>query len=58
MNDTARKPDTQDIVVDEIFPHAPETISSVADAVMGLRVAEAIVAAAASRTAVELGSLV
>jgi len=26
MNDAARKPDTQDIVVDEIFPHAPETI--------------------------------
>jgi uncharacterized protein YndB with AHSA1/START domain len=26
MNDAAFKPDTQDIVVDEIFPHAPETI--------------------------------
>ena len=26
MNETARKPDTQDIVVDEVFPHAPETI--------------------------------
>ena len=26
MNDAALKPDTQDIVVDEVFPHAPETI--------------------------------
>ena len=26
MNDTSLKPDTQDIVVDEIFPHAPEMI--------------------------------
>lgn len=26
MNDVALKPDTQDIVVDEVFPHAPETI--------------------------------
>ena len=26
MNDTALKSDTQDIVVDEVFPHAPETI--------------------------------
>ena len=26
MNDTALKLDTQDIVVDEVFPHAPETI--------------------------------
>src|SRR5258705_4446936 len=26
MNDIALKPDTQDIVVDEVFPHAPETI--------------------------------
>jgi uncharacterized protein YndB with AHSA1/START domain len=26
MNNTAPKPDTQEIVVDEIFPHAPETI--------------------------------
>jgi uncharacterized protein YndB with AHSA1/START domain len=26
MNDGALKPHTQDIVVDEIFPHAPETI--------------------------------
>ncbi|WP_375452781.1 SRPBCC domain-containing protein [uncultured Devosia sp.] len=26
MNDVALKPDTQDILVDEIFPHAPETI--------------------------------
>jgi uncharacterized protein YndB with AHSA1/START domain len=26
MNDVALKPGTQDIVVDEVFPHAPETI--------------------------------
>ena len=26
MNDAALKPATQDIVVDEVFPHAPETI--------------------------------
>jgi uncharacterized protein YndB with AHSA1/START domain len=26
MNDTALKSDSQDIVVDEVFPHAPETI--------------------------------
>lgn len=26
MNDNAMKPSTQDIVVDEVFPHAPETI--------------------------------
>jgi uncharacterized protein YndB with AHSA1/START domain len=26
MNDAALKPDTQSIVVDEIFPHAPEAI--------------------------------
>jgi uncharacterized protein YndB with AHSA1/START domain len=26
MNDAALKPDTQSIVVDEVFPHAPETI--------------------------------
>jgi uncharacterized protein YndB with AHSA1/START domain len=26
MNDAAVKSDTQDIVVDEVFPHAPETI--------------------------------
>lgn len=26
MNDTDPKPVTQDIVVDEVFPHAPETI--------------------------------
>ena len=26
MNDDASKSDTQDIVVDEVFPHAPETI--------------------------------
>jgi predicted dehydrogenase len=44
--------------IDRVRRGAPETISSVADAVMGLRVAEAIVAAAASRTTVELGSRV
>jgi predicted dehydrogenase len=44
--------------IDRVRRGTPETISSVADAVMGLRVAEAIVAAAASRTAVELGSRV
>jgi uncharacterized protein YndB with AHSA1/START domain len=26
MTDAALKPDTQEIVVDEVFPHAPETI--------------------------------
>lgn len=26
MNDAAMKPDGRDIVVDEVFPHAPETI--------------------------------
>ena len=26
MNNVARKPDTQDIVVEDVFPHAPETI--------------------------------
>lgn len=26
MNDAALKSATQDIVVDEVFPHAPETI--------------------------------
>ena len=26
MNDAALQPDTQEIVVDEVFPHAPETI--------------------------------
>jgi len=26
MSDTASKPDTQDIVVDQVFSHAPETI--------------------------------
>jgi uncharacterized protein YndB with AHSA1/START domain len=26
MNDAASKPETQDIVVEEVFPHAPETI--------------------------------
>ena len=25
MNDTALESDTRDIVVDEVFPHAPET---------------------------------
>ena len=44
--------------IDRVRRGAPESISSIADAVMGLRVAEAIVAAAASRTAVELGSRV
>ncbi|MBC7017824.1 SRPBCC domain-containing protein, partial [Salmonella enterica subsp. enterica serovar Enteritidis] len=26
MNDIAQNPATQEIVVDEVFPHAPETI--------------------------------
>ena len=26
MNDAVLKPDTHDIIVDEVFPHAPETI--------------------------------
>ena len=26
MTETALKPDTQDIIVDEVFPHTPETI--------------------------------
>jgi uncharacterized protein YndB with AHSA1/START domain len=26
MNDAALQPDTHDIIVDEVFPHAPETI--------------------------------
>lgn len=26
MNDAALKSDTQDIVVDEVFPHAPEAV--------------------------------
>lgn len=26
MSDAALKPDTQEIVVDEVFPHRPETI--------------------------------
>jgi predicted dehydrogenase len=42
--------------IDRVRRGAPESIASVADAVMGLRVAEAIVASAASGTAVELGS--
>jgi predicted dehydrogenase len=44
--------------IDRVRRGAPESISSVADAVMGLRVAEAIVASAASGTAVELGTRV
>ena len=31
MNDAASKSDTQDIVVDEVLPHAPETIWKNAD---------------------------
>ena len=42
--------------IDRVRCGAPESIASVADAVMGLRVAEAIVAAAASGTAVDLDS--
>jgi predicted dehydrogenase len=44
--------------IDRVRRGAPESIASVADAVMGLRVAEAIVASAASGTAVELESRV
>jgi predicted dehydrogenase len=44
--------------IDRVRRGAPESIASVADAVMGLRVAEAIVAAAATGTAVELDSYV
>jgi predicted dehydrogenase len=44
--------------IDRVRHGAPESISSVADAVMGLRVAEAIVASAASGIAVELDSRV
>jgi predicted dehydrogenase len=44
--------------IDRVRRGAPESIASVADAVMGLRVAEAIVTSAASGTAVELGSRV
>ncbi|MGH2614285.1 MAG: Gfo/Idh/MocA family protein [Thermomicrobiales bacterium] len=40
--------------IDRVRRGAPETIASVADAVAGLRVAEAIVASAASGSAVEL----
>ena len=42
--------------IDRVRRGAPESITSVADAVMGLRVAEAIVAAASSETVVELAS--
>jgi predicted dehydrogenase len=41
--------------VDRVCRGAPESITSVSDAVMGLRVAEAIVTSAASGTVVELG---
>jgi predicted dehydrogenase len=44
--------------VDRVRRGAPESIASVADAVMGLRVAEAIVTSAASGSAVDLGSRV
>jgi predicted dehydrogenase len=44
--------------IDRVRRGAPESIASVADAVMGLRVAEAIVASAASGSAVELRSRV
>jgi predicted dehydrogenase len=44
--------------IDRVRQGAPESIASVADAVTGLRVAEAIVAAAAAGTAVELDSRV
>jgi len=40
--------------IDRVRRGAPESITSVADAVMGLRIAEAIVASAASGTAVDL----
>jgi predicted dehydrogenase len=42
--------------IDRVRRGAPESIASVADAVLGLRVAEAIVAAASRGTAVELDS--
>src|SRR5829696_3981444 len=42
--------------IDRVRRGAPESVASVADAVMGLRVAEAIVVAASSGTAVELDS--
>ena len=42
--------------IDRVRRGAPESIASVSDAVMGLRVAEAIVASATSGTAVEVGS--
>src|SRR5215217_5451056 len=44
--------------IDRVRCGAPESIASVADAVTGLRVAEAIVASAAGGTAIELGSRV
>jgi predicted dehydrogenase len=44
--------------IDRVRRGAPESIASVADAVMGLRVAEAIVKSAAIGNAVELGSRV
>ena len=44
--------------IDRVRRGAPESITSVADTVMGLRVAEAIVTSAASGTAVEVGSRV
>jgi len=44
--------------IDRVRGGAPESIASVADAVMGLRVAEAIVESAASGTTVEIGSRV
>jgi predicted dehydrogenase len=40
--------------IDRVRRGAPESIASVADAVMGLRIAEAIVASASSETAVDL----
>ncbi len=40
--------------IDRVRRNAPESIASVADAVMGLRIAEAIVASAASGTVVEI----
>jgi predicted dehydrogenase len=42
--------------IDRVRRGAPESVASVADAVMGLQVAEAIVAAASSETVVELES--
>jgi predicted dehydrogenase len=42
--------------IDRVRRGTSESIASIADAVMGLRVAEAIVVAASSGTAVELDS--